>query len=107
MASIDDVFSQLSNISQQMGAWVKAYNGRNVSGSFTLSAGTTTVVSETNTTSNSVIGLNPTNASAALIERTAGLYVSAYTAGTSFSVSTQSGSAAGTETFNYVMFNPS
>lgn len=107
MATIDDIHNDLTNISRQLGEWVKAYNGRNIAGTFTLTAGTTTVVSDPNTTSNSVIALNPSNGTAAATVKTAGLYVAAYTAGVGFSVSTQSGTAAGTETFRYTLFNPS
>jgi hypothetical protein len=73
-------------------------------GTFTLSAATTTVVAQAAVVATSVVVLTPTNAAAALAIRTNGIYVSAYTATTSFSVSTQSNSAAGTETFQYVLF---
>ncbi len=81
MATADDVNSTLQNIVRQLGQWVAAWNGRIVGGA--------------------------TNATAALTERTLGLYISAKTAASTFSVSCQNGSALGTETFGYVIFTPS
>lgn len=77
-----------------------------ITGTFTLSAGTTTVVTQTAIAANGIVHWDATNATAALTVRTAGLYLSAVTSGASFSVSTQSGTAAGTETFNYIAINP-
>ncbi len=107
MAAVDDVNSTLQGIARQMGAWVAAFNGRLVSGAFTLSGGTTTVVSQSGVTASSIIVFSPTNATAALTQRSGGLYLSAKTAASTFSVSTQSGTSFGTETFNYTLFNPS
>lgn len=106
-ASADDINSTLQNIVRQLGLWVAAFNGRAVFGTFTLSNATTTVIGQPNTAANSVIAFTPTNATAALTQRSAGVYLSALAAGTSFSVSTQSGTAQGTETFSYIMMNPS
>jgi len=78
-----------------------------VNGTFTLSAATTTVVTDGNVASNSIVLWSPTNATAALIVRTNGLYHSANTSGSSFSMSTQSGSATSGGTFSYVVINPS
>ena len=75
-------------------------------GSFTLANATVTVVSQSAVQTNSVVFFTPTNATAALTVRTAGLYWSNTTTGTSFSVSTQTGSAIGTETFKYVVITP-
>ena len=99
--------ASLDNIAQQMGQWVRAFNGRIIGGTFTLSAGTTTVVSQSSVAAGSIILWNATNATAALTERSFGLYISAKTAASTFSISCQGGSAAGTETFNYVLFTPS
>ena len=107
MATADDINSTLQGIARQLGAWVAAFNGRLVSGSFTLTGGTTTVVSQSNVTANSIIVFSPTNATAALTQRSGGLYISARTAASTFSISTQSGTTLGTETYNYVLFNPS
>ncbi len=102
---MDDTTAQ--NIARQIGAIAQALSGRFVSGTFTLSNATTTVVTQTAVKANSVLtGLTPTNATAALTQRTAGIYHSANTVGASFSVSTQSGSATGTETFEYTLFTP-
>jgi hypothetical protein len=76
-------------------------------GSFTLAAGTTTTVTQPAVKANSQVALTPTNATAALTVRTAGLFVSTLTPGASFAVSTQNGTAVGTETFSYSVFNPS
>jgi hypothetical protein len=107
MATPDDINSTLQGIARQMGAWVAAFNGRIVSGSFTLAGGTTTVVSQASVTANSIIVFSPTNATAALTQRSGGLYLSARTAASTFSISTQSGTTIGSETFNYLLFNPS
>lgn len=107
MASADDVVSQLQSIARQLGNWVTAFNGRVTLGTMTLSAATTTVVTQPAVKSNSFIALTPTNGTAALTQRSGGLFVSAYSAGVSFSVSTQNGSAIGTETLSYIVWNPS
>jgi hypothetical protein len=87
------------------GGYVKM-NGGNT-GSFTLGAAATTAVANTNVTANSRIVCWPTNAAAALLmSGTKALYTSAKTASTSFTVATQDGTnAAGTETFDYIIFN--
>jgi hypothetical protein len=79
-----------------------------VFGSFTLAAAATTTVTQTAIKANSFPIWIPTNASAAtLIGSAKSLYVSALTPGASFTVATASGgSAAGTETFLYAVFNP-
>jgi hypothetical protein len=76
-------------------------------GSFTCAASATTTVTETATAANSYIILIPTNAAAGtLMGSTKSLYISARTADTSFAVSTASAaSAAGTETFIYLLIN--
>lgn len=74
-------------------------------GSFTLSATASTTVSNTAVRAASRIFIFPTNAAASLLMQGAkSLYVSAKTANTSFTVSTQNGAAAaGTETFDYLI----
>lgn len=78
-------------------------------GTFTCSAASSTTVTNASVASNSIILLTPTNAAAATLQSGATcLYLSARTAGTSFAVTTASGgSAAGTETFQYIIINPS
>lgn len=77
-------------------------------GSFTLGAAATTVVPNTEVTSTSLPLLIPTNAAAAtLMGSNKSLYISARTAGASFTVATASAAAAaGTETFSYILVNP-
>ena len=76
-------------------------------GSFTLGAAATTVVNNGHVTASSVIIPFPTNASAGTLMGSAkSLYISAKSAGVSFTVATASaGAAAGTETFSYVIVN--
>lgn len=122
MASLDDVItvgnSLNKNISQLIvrlgtdsASLVSAVNGVTVKavGTFTCAIAATTTVPQTAVQANSVILLMPTNAAAAtLMSGANSLYVSARTANTSFAVSTAAaGSAAGTETFTYALFNPS
>lgn len=78
-----------------------------ISGSFTLSAATTTVVTQTGISATSEVFWSPTNATAALILRTNGLFHAANTPGASFSLSTQAGSATTGGTFEYFVINPS
>ena len=75
-------------------------------GTFTLTAAVTTTVTDKRVTANSVILLTPTNAAAATLMGSAkALYLSARTAQTSFAVSTANAvAAAGTETFQYAIF---
>ena len=78
-----------------------------ISGTFTLANATVTVVTQPAVGASWRMSFVPTNATGALTQRTNGLFHSATVASTSFSVSTQSGSAIGTETFEYIGFNPS
>ena len=84
-------------------SWGNVTGNASVVGSFTLSAAATTVVTNANVTSTSKIILVPTNAAAATLMGSAkALYISARTAGTSFTVATANAvAAAGTETFDY------
>ncbi len=75
-----------------------------VIGTFTLSNATVTVVTQSAVVATSFVALTALNNTAALTMRTQGLFVSGYTAATSFSVSTQSNSAIGTEQFQYILF---
>ena len=78
------------------------------SGSFTMAAAASLVVADTNITATSVVVLQDTNSHAADLQAGAKrIYVSAKTAGASFTVATQDGNAAvGDETFSYLVFNP-
>jgi hypothetical protein len=109
MASIDDINSTLQGIVRNLSQWnqnlLKVFP--RISGTSTLSAGAATVVINTQVSANSQIYFTPTNAAAALLLRTGGLYVSAVTSGASFTLTVQSGVAAGTETFSYIVVTPS
>jgi hypothetical protein len=79
-------------------------------GTFTLAAAASTVVTQPAIKSTSVVQLTATNAAAATLMGSAKApYVppSSYVPGASFTVFTASSTAAGTETFSYAIFNPS
>lgn len=109
MASADDVVSQLQNIVRQLSAWVSAFAGRSVFGTFTLGAAVDTVVAQPAVQANSIISWVPTNAAAGTLAGSAkSLYVKTIAPAASFTVSTASGvAAAGTETFSYIVTTPS
>ena len=74
-------------------------------GSFTMDAAASKAVTDSNVTSSSIILLMPTNAAAGtLMGSNESLYITP--ASGSFTVATAAGTAAaGTETFNYAVFN--
>jgi hypothetical protein len=78
-------------------------------GTFTLAAAASTVVTQPGVKATSIVVFTPTNASAATLMGSAkALYVSATVPGASFTVATASGAnAIGTEVFQYAIFNPS
>lgn len=78
-----------------------------IAGSFTLPAAASLVVPQSLVTGTSKIFLQPTNAAAAALQGSAEqLYISAQSAGVSFTVATAGGgSAAGGETFDYLLVN--
>lgn len=80
-----------------------------INGTFSLSAATTTIVTQPAISASSIVAFFPTNGTAALIERTNGLFhnQSANVAGASFTMSTQAGSATAGGTFSYYVINPS
>ena len=75
-------------------------------GTFTMAAAATKVVTDANVTTASFVCLMPTNAAAGTLQGSnESLYVTP--ASGSFTVATAAGTAAaGTETFNYAVFNP-
>lgn len=77
-------------------------------GTITLTAAASVTVNDTAVTGSSVILWMPTNASAAsLLSGSKNLYLSARSAGTSFTLSTADATnASGGETFNYLIFAP-
>jgi hypothetical protein len=77
-----------------------------VFGTFTLSNAVTTNVAQPKIVAAGFPVIVPTNGTAALAQRTLGLYVSAVTAGVGFAISTQTGTAVGSETFSYFVYNP-
>lgn len=111
MASIDDLVTGQRLVLQALYAIQQAILSTfpRITGSFTLSAGATTTVTEPATSATSIIQLMPANASAGTLQGSAkALYISARTAGASFAVTTASGAAAaGSEQFSYVLVNPS
>ena len=78
-----------------------------INGTFTFSAATTTVVSQGSIAANSIVEWSPTNATAALIVRTNGVFHLSNQPTTSFTMSTQVNSAPSGGTFNYIVINPS
>lgn len=104
-----DVVIQLRGIVQQLSAWVLAFQGRVTLGNFTMAAAASTTINNTAVKANSKITPIPTNASAGTLMGSAkSLYISAKSAGVSFTVSTaNAASAAGTETFDYIINTPS
>ena len=77
-------------------------------GSFAMTAATSLVILNPNVQANSHISLMETNASAGTLQAGANrLYISARTAGVSFTVATAGGgAAAGTELFGYLIATP-
>jgi hypothetical protein len=108
-ASLDDVVTKQAAMISQLSAIYSALIGifRNT-GTFTMGAAATTVVTNAGIQANSQIILIPTNAAAGtLIGSTKSPYVSARSVGTSFTVATASGvAAAGSEQFFYVVVTP-
>lgn len=109
MGSIDDLVSNLKNGVLQIGRVATAIlqTFPRISGTFTLANATLSPVTNPSVDASFVVSFTPTNATGALTQRTNGLFLQAVTAGSGFVISTQSGSAIGTETFQYIGFNPS
>jgi hypothetical protein len=109
MSAIDDLVSVMKGGVQNLGQLTIAFQDAfpRINGTFTLSNATVTVVTQPSIAASGIVLFTPKNATAALTQRTSGLFVSAVTAGVSFSISTQSGSALGSEIFSYICINPS
>jgi len=107
-AGAQDVVTQLRGIVQQLSAWVAAFTGRVVTGSFTMAAAATTVVAQPAVKTTSVIQLTAANAAAGTLSGSAkSPYISALNPGVGFTVATASGaSAVGTEAYQYSVFTP-
>lgn len=110
-ASLTDVVTQLQGVVRQISSLITTVTAifPRITGSFTLAAAATTTVVQTGIKANSTVLLTPTNAAAATLMGSAkALYISALAAGASFTVATANTvAAAGTETFSYVVVNPS
>ncbi len=110
-AGFDDAVTLLKAIATNLSSQTTALTGflgvSGTGGNFTLGAAASTVVAQTLVTASSLIFLQPTNAAAAtLMAGSSSLYISAKSAGVSFTVATaDAGSAAGTETFSYLLVN--
>ena len=109
MATLDDINSTQQNGVRLLGQIATAIANAfpRINGTFTLSAATTTVVTQASIAASGMVFFSPTNATGALIQRTNGLFVSAVTSGSGFTMSTQSGSATSGGTFAYIVLNPS
>lgn len=94
-------------LSQLVVALTGALGVKGTCGTFTMGAAASTVVAEAEVTATSFIFLMATNAAAGtLVGSTESPYISAKSAGVSFTVATaDGGSAAGTETFSYLLVN--
>lgn len=73
-------------------------------GGITLNNATLTIVTVAQMQASSVVVIMPTNATGALTLWTKGIFATLKTAGLGFTLSTQSGSATGQETFDYVVW---
>jgi hypothetical protein len=109
--TLKSVVSQLSTANANMLALIATLKAifPQIFGTFTLAASPTTTVTQPGVQANSVIPTpTPTNAAAAQLMGSAkALYISSLTPGVGFTVATGDGAAAaGTETFQYVVFNP-
>lgn len=106
VAGVTDVVTQLQGIVRQLTAINQTLKGRFTIGTFKMAAAASTTVAEPAVQSNSTISITPTNASAATLMHANGWYISAIVAGASFTVTLGTGSAAGTETFSYILNTP-
>lgn len=108
--NFDQLVVELANVVRNLGLLIQSINGffPRIFGTFTMPAAASFVVTTTAVQANSFVSLNPTNAAAATLQAGANrIWVSAISAGASFTVSTTGGgAAAGTETFGYTIATP-
>ena len=97
----------VENLAELVAVFSTFLGVKGTAGSFTLAAAATLVVPQAMVTADSFIFLQPTNAAAATLQGSnESLYISAKSAGVSFTVATAAGTAAtGGETFNYLLIN--
>lgn len=105
MASIGRAI--VENLAQLNSTFLAFLGVSGICGSFTFTAAASVVVSEPLVTANSFIFLQATNAAAGtLVGAATSPYISARSAGVSFTVSTaNAAAAAGGETMNYLLIN--
>ncbi len=109
MASLDDLVSTMQGGVRNIGQLTLTLQAAfpRINGTFALSAATTTVVTQPSIAANAVVQFSAINATAGLIMLTNGLFVLTHTAGSSFTMSTVSGSATSGGIFSYTVTNPS
>lgn len=97
----------VENLAELVGIFSTFLGIKGTAGSFTLAAAATLVVPQAMVTATSFIFLQPTNAAAATLQGSnEHLYISAKSAGVSFTVATAAGTAAtGGETFSYLLID--
>lgn len=102
-----DIVIQLQGVVRQLTALVQAIKGRVISGSFTMTTGVATfVVAQPAVQAQSTISLTALNSDGAAAQRTNGIYISTVTPGTSFTISTQTGTVSGSPQFSYTINTP-
>ena len=105
---IGDAVTKLQMIAQTLGQLLQVVTSQfpRSLGNFTMAAAASKTITDTKCTSASYVWLIPTNAAAGTLQGSAKCLYVTYASG-SFTVSTASAaSAVGTETFQYVLFNP-
>jgi hypothetical protein len=97
----------VENLAELVSVFETFLGVKGTAGSFTLAAASTLVVPQALVTASSFIFLQPTNAAAATLQGSnESLYISAKSAGVSFTVATAAGTAAtGGEEFSYLLVN--
>lgn len=107
-AGLGEIATRLQGSNQLMGELIKVMRALfpRATGSFTMAAAASKVITDASVTSSSVVVLVPSNAAAAVLQGTTEHLYPTSSAG-SFTVATGAGTnAAGTETFKYLVFNP-
>lgn len=107
---VADLVSTLKGIVTNLSLGVQAFSVAfpRINGTFALSAATVSVITEPRIASNGIVFWSANNTTAALIMRTNGLFqvAGSTVGGTSFTMSTQAGSAVAGSVFSYIVINP-